>query len=133
MLFRSLLGELQTKAKTAINSLCDEVIELLDGYRVKRDDSIEAVVDYKTYLAIQYGVKARYGSEEDKENSITKALQLYEEALKIANEHLNPAHPIRLNVAINYSLFCYYKLDSVDKTLAVAEEAFFVFPKCLMK
>ena len=91
---------------------------------------VEAVVDYKAFLAAQYEIKSRCGSEEDIMN---KALQLYEEALKIANEHLNPAHPIRLNVAINYSLFCYYKLDSVDKTLAVAEEAFFVFPKCLMK
>ena len=46
--------ELQTKAKTAINKMCDEVIELLDDYWIKRDDSNEAVAEYKAFLAAQY-------------------------------------------------------------------------------
>ena len=53
---------------------------------------------------------------------MNKELQLFEEALKIAKEHLDPAHPIRLNVAVNYSRFCYYSLDSVNKALSFAEE-----------
>ena len=130
-LIENVLGELQAKAKTAIDRICDESNELLDNYWVKRDDSNEAVADYRSFLATQYAIKSRYGSQEDKQNKMNKAF--HEEALKIANEHLNPAHPIRLNVAVNYSLFCYNKLDSVDKALAVAEEAHEKGLSCLPK
>ena len=89
-----LRGELQTKAQTAINRISDEFIELLDSYWVKRDESNEAVADYKSFKAICYDTKACVASGEDKESSISKALELYEEAARIAKEHLNPAHPI---------------------------------------
>ena len=42
---------LQTKAETAISRLCDEAIELLDSYWVKRDESKEAVAHYKCFKA----------------------------------------------------------------------------------
>ena len=119
----NVLGELQAKAKTAIDRICDESNELLDNYWVKRDDSNEAVADYRSFLATQYAIKSRYGSQEDKQNKMNKALKLHEEALKIANENLNPAHPFRLKIKYHFSLFYYSPLNSVGKALDFAKEA----------
>ena len=116
--------ELQTKARTAINRICDEAIQLLDSYWVKRDDSNEAVTHYKCFKAIAYHYKAFVASGEDKEHLISKALELYEEASKFAAENLNPAHPDRLLIAYNFSHFYYEVLNSVDKALAISREAY---------
>ena len=123
--------ELQTKSKTAINRICDEAIELLDSYWVKRDNINEAVADYKCYKANQYHDKACVASGEYKENLISKALELYEEASKIAEEHLNPAHPVRLLIAYGLSIFHYKILNSVDKALAISKEAYEKGQPCL--
>ena len=53
---------LQTKAKTAINRICDEANELLDSYWVKRDNSKEAVADYTGVKAFQYHSMASIAS-----------------------------------------------------------------------
>ena len=126
-----LLRELQIKAKTAINRISDEAIELLDSYWVKRDDSYEAIAHYKCIKAFQHNQKAYVASGEDKENEISKALELYEEATKIANENLNPAHPVRLNFAVNFSMFHIDLLDSVENALAVLKEAYEKGQNCL--
>ena len=128
---KKLRGELQTKAQTAINRISDEFIELLDSYWVKRDESKDAVAHYKCFKAVQYDHKAYFASGEDKENLIIKALELYEEASKIANEHLSPAHPIRLIIAVWFSKFHYYLLNSVDKALAISKEAYEKCQPCL--
>ena len=114
--------ELKTKAKEEINRIRDEVIKLLESYWVKGDDSNEAVTDYKTYLAVQHRHKASCGPEEDKENQISLAMKLHEEALKIG-ESLNPAHPVRLDNAYYLSLFYYNSLGLEDKAAALATEA----------
>ena len=126
-----LRGELQTKAKTATNRISDECIELLDSYWVKRDDSNDAIAHYKYYKAVQYHDKACVASGEDKENLISKAMELYEEASKFSDENLNPAHPVRLNFAVNFSMSHYYLLDSVENALAVLKEAYEKGQNCL--
>ena len=45
--------ELQSKAKTAINRICDEFIELLGSYWVRRDGSNESVAHYLSGISIR--------------------------------------------------------------------------------
>ena len=117
-------GELQTKAKTAINRISNEAIELLDSYWVKRDDSNEAVAHYKGFKALQYHDKVLVASGEDKENLISKSLELYDEALEIAKNHLSPAHPVRLFITVNFSCFQYYGLHSINNSHATLKDGF---------
>ena len=58
-------------------------------------------------------------------------MKLYEEASEIANENLNPAHPVRLFIAFYLSL-CHYNLfDSVDKALPISKKAYEKGQPCL--
>ena len=104
--------------------MCDENFALLDSYWVKRDNNIEAVAHYKYFKARQYHDKAYIASGEDKEKGTSSAFKLFEEALRISNENLNPAHPVRLRILESFSVFQCDMLDSVDKALAIAKEAY---------
>ena len=45
----------------------------------------------------------------------------YEEAFKIAKEKMQPTHPIRLGLALNYSVFYYEIQNSPDRACHLAK------------
>merc|ERR1711991_679897 len=52
------------------------------------------------------------------------ALEAYQAASTIANADLPPTHPIRLGLALNFSVFYYEVLSSPDRACHLAKQAF---------
>jgi len=52
------------------------------------------------------------------------ALESYTQALEIATQSLSPAHPIRLGLALNFSVFYYEILKSPERGCTLAKNAF---------
>ena len=52
------------------------------------------------------------------------SLEAYGQASTIANVELPPTHPIRLGLALNFSVFYYEILNSPDKACNLAKQAF---------
>ena len=48
----------------------------------------------------------------------------YQEAFDIAKSKMQPTHPIRLGLALNFSVFYYEILNSPDKACQLAKQAF---------
>ena len=89
-----------------------------------RYNNIEAITHYKCIKANLYHEKASVASEEDKQNVISKSLELYEEASKIADENRNPTHTVRLFIESEFSKFHCCILDSVVKAIVISKEAY---------
>lgn len=51
-------------------------------------------------------------------------MKAYEEATKVAASDLAPTHPIRLGLALNFSVFYYEILNSPDQACHLAKQAF---------
>ena len=70
----------------------------------------------------------RYLSEftaaEDRSASSDKALQAYKSASEVANTDLAPTHPIRLGLALNFSVFYYEIMGQPDQACELAKNAF---------
>ena len=79
------------------------------------------------FLFLRKGDYYRYLTEilqEDRRKEFAdKALEAYTTAEKAAS-HLQPTHPIRLGLALNFSVFYYEILDSPDKACKLAKAAF---------
>lgn len=67
---------------------------------------------------------AEFQSGETRKDSAGKALEAYSSASSIANSELPPTHPIRLGLALNFSVFYYEILNSPDKACHLAKQAF---------
>ena len=58
-------------------------------------------------------------SGDSREDSATKSAEAYEGAAKTSNE-LETTHPIRLGLALNYSVFHYEIMNNPDKACSLA-------------
>ena len=73
--------------------------------------------DYFRYIA-------EYTESEEHKESAHSALKAYEEATDTAKDTLKPTHPIRLGLALNYSVFYYEILSDPTKACEMAKNAF---------
>jgi 14-3-3 protein epsilon len=73
--------------------------------------------DYNRYLS-------EFQTGETRKESAAAALDAYEAASKIAQADLPPTHPIRLGLALNFSVFHFEILNSPDQACTIAKQAF---------
>merc|ERR1711871_512529 len=73
--------------------------------------------DYHRYLA-------EFQAGDVRKESSAEALEAYNSASTIANQDLPPTHPIRLGLALNFSVFYYEILNSPDRACHLAKQAF---------
>jgi len=59
-----------------------------------------------------------------RQESADKSLEAYQAATEVAATELAPTHPIRLGLALNFSVFYYEILNSPDKACQMAKTSF---------
>merc|ERR1712165_161880 len=64
------------------------------------------------------------GADDKKAKSAEEARKAYEEATKVAEKDLAVTRPIRLGLALNYSVFQYEVLSNPDDACKLARTAF---------
>lgn len=112
------------KVEGELREICFDVLSLLDKYLIPKASNAESKVfylkmkgDYYRYLAEVATGESRNGVVEDSQNA-------YQEAFDISNAKMQPTHPIRLGLALNFSVFYYEILNSPDKACHLAKQAF---------
>jgi 14-3-3 protein epsilon len=73
--------------------------------------------DYHRYLS-------EFQQNDVRKASASAALDAYQSASEVAAADLPPTHPIRLGLALNFSVFYYEILNSPDKACQIAKQAF---------
>merc|ERR1711974_333708 len=71
-----------------------------------------------------YRYMAEFQTDDARKDSAENALVAYKAASEIANTDLPPTHPIRLGLALNFSVFYYEILNSPDRACHLAKQAF---------
>jgi len=73
--------------------------------------------DYHRYLA-------EFATGDKRKTSADKSLEAYKSATEVALTELAPTHPIRLGLALNFSVFYYEILNAPDQACHLAKQAF---------
>jgi 14-3-3 protein beta/theta/zeta len=115
--------EYREKVEKELRDVCHDVLGLLDKFLVPKASNAESKVfylkmkgDYYRYLAEVAGV--------DKPSVVQESEKAYQAALDIAKEQMSPTHPIRLGLALNFSVFFYEITNSPEKACQLAKLAF---------
>merc|ERR1712027_212144 len=112
------------KVEKELQKICDTILALLTDNLIGKASSGESKVFYQKMKADYYRYIAEFTTGQDKENASQKAKLAYEDAQKVAESDLAVTHPIRLGLALNFSVFQYEVLSNPDEACKMARTAF---------
>jgi len=119
--------EYRQKIESELQSICDDVLSLLDNYLIKPDEDEseqESKVFYLKMRGDYYRYKAEVATGEDRESIVKLSDSAYCDAYDLAMENMVSTHPIRLGLALNYSVFHYEIRNDHDQACKMAKKAF---------
>ncbi|XP_013383454.1 14-3-3 protein zeta isoform X1 [Lingula anatina] len=115
------------KVESELKSICQDVLRLLDEHLIpksKNGEKHESNVFYLKMKGDYYRYLAEVATGEDRTTNSQNSDNAYEEAYKTAKDEMKPTHPIRLGLALNYSVFFYEIINSPDRACQLAKTAF---------
>jgi 14-3-3 protein epsilon len=117
--------EYRVKVEQELDSICGKILSLLTKTLIpKAGDNAESVVFYQKMKADYYRYIAEYSEGDNKKKAADEADASYGEAHAAAEKGLAVTHPIRLGLALNYSVFKYEVLNQTEKACEMARSAF---------
>jgi len=122
----SLVTQYKGTVETELNTICNDILDLLSNTLIKKAEDAgapEAIVFYQKMKADYYRYLAEFAGKEDKVGHSTNAETAYKAATEKATE-LAPTHPIRLGLALNYSVFLYEVQQKSEEACNLAKQAF---------
>merc|ERR1712127_256325 len=112
------------KVESELQKICDTILQLLDVNLIAKATNDESKVFYQKMKADYYRYIAEFADGDKKGKAAESARLAYEEAQKVAEKGLAVTHPIRLGLALNFSVFQYEVLSNPDDACKMARTAF---------
>lgn len=116
--------EYKKKIEGELREICKEVLGLIDEYLLPKAQTPESKVFYLKMKGDYYRYLAEVATADDRNDVVTKSQKAYEDALEIAKSKMEPTHPIRLGLALNYSVFFYEIVNLPSRACLLAKTAF---------
>lgn len=116
--------EYRGKVEKELIEICDEVLALLDKYLISKASNADSKVFYLKMKGDYYRYLAEVATGDQKNKVVEESQKAYQEAFDISKSKMQPTHPIRLGLALNFSVFYYEILNSPDKACQLAKQAF---------
>merc|ERR1712050_511951 len=107
-----------------LQKICDTILGVLDSNLISKATTGESKVFYQKMKADYYRYIAEFSDGEAKSKAAENARLAYQEASDVAEKDLAVTHPIRLGLALNYSVFQYEVLQQPEEACKMARTAF---------
>lgn len=127
-----LAREYRKKIEVELHEVCNEVLDLLDKYLVTKavdmaDQSApnaESAVFFLKMKGDYYRYLAEVAETSEKGSVVMKAEEAYKKAFEVSEQQLKSTNPIRLGLALNYSVFHYEIRSQPSEACQLAKKAF---------
>jgi len=119
-----LIKEYRQTIEKELGKICEDILEVLDKHLIASAQTGESKVFYHKMKGDYHRYLAEFAISEKRKESADKSLEAYKAATEVAQTDLAPTHPIRLGLALNFSVFYYEILNSPDQACHLAKQAF---------
>ena len=119
----SLIKSYQGKVEVELNNICQDILDVLNQNLIKDTLAPEPSVFYQKMKADYYRYLAEFATGEAKAEHADAAAAAYQAATESA-AGLAPTHPIRLGLALNFSVFLYEVQQKQSDACSLAKQAF---------
>merc|ERR1712008_397600 len=116
--------EYRKTVESELDSICQKILALLDSRLITKASNGESKVFYQKMKADYYRYIAEYAVGDAKKQATDAAKAAYTDAQGVAEKELAVTHPIRLGLALNFSVFQYEVLSNPQEAQDMARKAF---------
>ncbi|KAL6037709.1 hypothetical protein STEG23_029170 [Scotinomys teguina] len=116
--------EYREKTETELRDSCNDVLSLLEKFLIPNASQAESKAFYLKMKGNYYRYLAEVAAGDDKKGIVDQSQQAYQETFEIRKKETQPTHPIRLGLALNFSVFYYEISNSPEKACSLAKTAF---------
>jgi len=121
---QQLAKEYREKVENELRDICNDVLGLLDQFLIAKASNAESKVFYLKMKGDYYRYLAEVANGDARKAVVDDSQKAYQDAFDIAKSSMQPTHPIRLGLALNFSVFYYEIMSSPDKACQLAKQAF---------
>ncbi|KAF9570050.1 14-3-3 protein [Mortierella alpina] len=114
----------RTKIEEELADICKDILAVLDEHLIPHAELGESKVFYHKMKGDYHRYLAEFATGDERKTAADKSLEAYKAASDVAITELPPTHPIRLGLALNFSVFYYEILNSPDRACHLAKQAF---------
>jgi len=116
--------EYRSTIETELKEICNDVLNIIDKHLIPNATQGESKVFYYKMKGDYHRYLAEFATGNDRKEAAENSLVAYKAASDISMTELPPTHPIRLGLALNFSVFYYEILNSPDRACRLAKAAF---------
>jgi 14-3-3 protein epsilon len=119
-----LIKNYRQEIENELAKICEDILDVLDKHLIASAQTGESKVFYHKMKGDYHRYLAEFALGDKRKTSADKSLEAYKNATEVAQTDLAPTHPIRLGLALNFSVFYYEILNSPDQACHLAKQAF---------
>lgn len=107
-----------------LHDICKVILEILDKNLIPSAKAGESKVFYYKMCGDYHRYLAEFAAPDERSAAAESSREAYKKATDIAATDLPPTHPIRLGLALNFSVFYYEILNAPEDACDLAKQAF---------
>ncbi|XP_039117964.1 14-3-3-like protein C isoform X2 [Dioscorea cayenensis subsp. rotundata] len=119
-----LIREYRQKVESELANICSDIMTVIDEHLIPSSSAGESSVFFYKMKGDYYRYLAEFKSGTERKEVADLSLKAYQAAFSTAESDLPPTHPIRLGLALNFSVFYYEIMNSPERACHLAKQAF---------
>lgn len=119
-----MIKDYRQQVEKELKDICKDILDVIDKHLIPSATTGESKVFYYKMKGDYHRYLAEFATANDRKEAAENSLVAYKAASDIAMTELAPTHPIRLGLALNFSVFYYEILNSPDRACRLAKAAF---------
>lgn len=121
---KEILHQYKAEVEKQLEETSKKILSIINDVLLKEEADNESKIFYNKMKGDYQRYLAEFHTGEARKKDADESLHAYKEASDIASTDLPPTHPIRLGLALNFSVFYYEILNSSDRACRLAKAAF---------
>ncbi|KQJ87862.1 putative 14-3-3-like protein GF14-H isoform X1 [Brachypodium distachyon] len=119
-----MINDYRKKVEDELRMVCNEILSIIAIHCLPLANSGENIVFFYKMKGDYYRYLAEFSTGTEKKAAADQSLVAYQHAMVVASTELSPVHPIRLGLALNFSVFFYEIMNCHERACQVAKQAF---------
>ncbi|XP_068654059.1 14-3-3-like protein GF14 iota [Aristolochia californica] len=119
-----LIKSYRQKVEEELSKICHDILTIIDEHLIPSSSTGESTVFYYKMKGDYYRYLAEFKTDQERKEAADQSLKGYQAASNTASTDLPSTHPIRLGLALNFSVFYYEIMNSPERACHLAKQAF---------